>query len=84
MPHDESYVPLTAEFIKDIQWWCRFLPNYNGVSMMMLEEWSAPDEVVACDSCLIACGGVCQSEFFHVAFPQFILDFELHINVLEL
>ena len=30
---------------KDLLWWHRFLPFYNGVSMMLTEEWSEPDEI---------------------------------------
>ena len=29
---------------KDLEWWDRFLPVYNGVSMMLIEEFSKPDE----------------------------------------
>ena len=28
---------------KDILWWYRFLPHYNGISMMIYEEWCQPD-----------------------------------------
>ena len=30
---------------KDILWWYRFLPTYNGVSMMVYEHWLTPDEL---------------------------------------
>ena len=33
------------EYVKmDILWWHKFLPHYNGVSLMLYEEWSYPDE----------------------------------------
>ncbi|VDI60594.1 Hypothetical predicted protein [Mytilus galloprovincialis] len=50
---------------KDILWWVNFLPHYNGISMMMLEEWSKPDEVYSSDSFLSACGGWFSGKFFH-------------------
>ena len=43
----QRIVNLTSEFRKDIAWWATFLDSYNGVSMMMLEEWGSPDEILA-------------------------------------
>lgn len=37
---------------RDLEWWYFFLPQFNGISMMDLEEWSEPDEIVASDACL--------------------------------
>ena len=33
--------------------------RYNGVSMMLTEEWSEPDEIFTSDSSLQGCGGFC-------------------------
>lgn len=52
--------------------------------MMMIEEWSKPDEIFSSDSCLIACGGFWQGEYFHVSFPESILNEKYHINILEM
>ena len=77
---------VTEEFQKDLLWWKVFLPYYNGVSMMALEEWSLPDSVFASDACLTGCGGWCceRQEFFHAQFPEPILRMNLSINALEL
>ena len=75
---------LSTEFKKDVNWWLKFLPLYDGVSMMVTEEWSTPDEVFASDACLIGSGGWCQGQYFHSCFPQFIQAEKLHINCLEL
>ena len=48
-------VPL--DFKKDIRWWLRYLSEYNGVSMIAIEEWEQPDKTAACDACLAVCGG---------------------------
>lgn len=73
------------EYIKgDLRWWQVYLPKYNGVSMMFIENWSQPDEILATDSCLNGCGGVLGSEYFHSKFPSFIQEQNLHINALEL
>jgi hypothetical protein len=67
-----------------VYWWKLFLAHYNGVSVMMLDEWSCPDEIFQSDSCLSGCGGLSCQGFFHTQFPQFILQQNLHINALEL
>ena len=69
---------------KDLLWWNRFLPLYNGVSMMEYENWSEPDAIFSSDSCLTACGGFWNGKFFHVRFPEFILGRKLHISALEI
>ena len=81
---DGAELTLSEEFMADIRWWSTFLPGYNGVSMMFLDSWSAPDKVVASDSCLVGCGGVSGKEFFHSSFPAFVQELKLHISALEL
>ena len=69
---------------KDILWWYKFLPHYNGISMMLYEEWCQPDSIFSSDSCLSGCGGFWQGSYFHTIFPDFILERNLNINVLEM
>ena len=71
---------------RDLLWWKVFLPQYNGVSMMPWQKWSAPDEVVATDACLQGCGAWFNShqEFFHAQFPESVTSRNLSINALEL
>ena len=69
---------------RDIQWWNRFLPTYNGISMMMTEVFSKPDEVFSSDSCLNACGGFWQGNFFHAQFPEKNKKLNYNINILEI
>lgn len=76
--------PVPAFVQKDLQWWHKFLHQYNGISMMMLEEWSNPDEIFSSDSSLIACGGFWQGNFFHAKFPDKIRNKHYHINILEM
>jgi len=75
---------LTEEFRADIKWWNRYLPNFNGVSVISCERWSEPDEIIASDACLIGCGATCGTEYFHKEFPEQISSQHLHINALEL
>jgi hypothetical protein len=76
---------LVPEFVKiDIKWWKTFLPLFNGISMMMKEEWSKPDGIFTSDACLSGCGGMFKEQFFYVEFPHSILDEHLHINALKM
>ena len=68
---------------KDILWWYKFLPTYNGVSMMLYEEWCEPDEICSSDSCLEGCGGFWQGMFFHTSFPEHVKQNKYSINILE-
>ena len=69
---------------KDLLWWHTFLPGYNGVSIMSLENLSSPDEVLSSDACLDGFGAISSNPFFHALFPSFIKENQLHINCLEL
>ncbi|CAC5369963.1 unnamed protein product [Mytilus coruscus] len=69
---------------KDIIWWKKFLPLYNGVSIMLIEEWSKPDEIFSSDACMTGCGVMFKEHFFHVEFPESIVNEQLHINALEM
>lgn len=80
--HTQFKIP--AEVKKDILWWREFFVDYNGVSMMMLEDWSYPDHIFSSDACLTGCGGFFSGKFFHLKFPEIILENEFSINVLEL
>ena len=76
---------LIPEYVKkDILWWYRFLPTYNGVSMMMYEQWLNPDELFFSDACLVGCGGFWQGRYFHKLFPDKIKRKNFNINVLEM
>jgi hypothetical protein len=75
---------IDIEVKKDIQWWYKFLPLYNGVSLMSLGEWSTPDSIFSSDACLEGCGGFWGGNYFHALFPPDILQKKLHIGALEM
>jgi len=81
---NHHHVNLNGEFRKDIQWWCCFLRDYNGVSMINTSAWSKPDALFTTDACLTGCGGLCIDQYFHAVFPEFVLSMDLDINSLEL
>ncbi len=84
LPKFGSYkVPYQVK--KDLIWWYKFLPGYNGVSMTAIEEWSQPDEIFAMDACLQGCSGWnSYRQFFRTSFPVDILQKGLYINTLKL
>ena len=69
---------------KDLVWWDKFLPIYNGISMMEYENWSKPDSIFSSDSCLTGLGGFWNGCYFHAVFPESIMKQNLHISVLEI
>ena len=74
---NHHHINLNAEFRKDIQWWRRFLREYNGVSMINTSAWSSPGTVFATDAShwlwrhlcrtLFSC---CLSGFYSGAIPR--------------
>ena len=83
--HGKRSAQLISSFVKkDLIWWSLFLPSFNGVSMMLVEEWSVPDEILSCDACPSGCGGIMNTSYFHEQFLPFIKQQQLHINALEL
>ena len=77
-------VPIPVQAQKDVAWWLKFMPLYNGVSMIPWEDWCEPDAVVSSDACLEGCGAWVEGQYFHSQFPDFIIVRSLCINSLEL
>ena len=82
--NSEKAEVIPEEIEKDLKWWYIFLPRFNGVAMMDLEEWGEPDILAASDSYLTGCGNFSEGKFFLTVFPDFISKQNLHINCLEL
>jgi hypothetical protein len=78
--------PIPDTVYKDLIWWNTFLPLYNGVSMMVMDEWSCPDEIFSSDACMTGCRAWLfeSREYFKAKFPESILHRTKHINQLEL
>ena len=55
---------------KYLKWWYTFLPTYNGVSLMWLEQFTTPDQVIATDAFLQGAGGIMWGHgYFRFRFP---------------
>jgi hypothetical protein len=45
-----AFRTIPTEVAKYLHWWQFFLLQYNGVSMISLDNWSAPDEIFSSDA----------------------------------
>ena len=68
----------------DVQWWSRFMTEYNGVTVIPSEVWTQPDEIFSSDACLTGGGAWTSTEYMHFVFPDSILKTGKYINQFEL
>ena len=54
---------LTPDFKRDLRWFAKFLPKYNGISMYDHKKFDATLEL---DACLTGFGGCCGSLVYHL------------------
>ena len=59
-------VNLTPDFKRDIQWFARFLPLYNGVSIY---GHMSPDQTLELDACLTGLGGRWRNMVYYLTIP---------------
>ena len=69
---------------KDIGWWRKVAPWYNGISCIPVDFWSKPDSWISTDAYLFGGGGYFNGEFFHFDFSETLLSKAKYINQLEL
>ena len=79
---NNANIVLDDEFKKDIQWWQKYLPTFNGSCIMWMHQVLEPDAIAASDACLIAMGAVSEQEYITVEFPEHLKGD--NIAVLEL
>ena len=69
-----------------MQWWIRFIDQFNGVSMIPALEWGEVDSVISTDACKSGIGGYAdvEMEYFHAELPKDVVELcSVHINELE-
>ena len=77
--------PVTPGMRKDIIWWQRFAPNFQGVSQIPNNNLGEPDTFISCDATPTACGGWAEpNEYFREVFPSSIRKENWHISALEM
>ena len=79
--HHTHSVRLSDEFQKDIAWFRRFMPDYNGIHLI---KCAMPHIQVHVDSCLTGCGGFWHTHYYHGEFPKCIINAQYPICYLEM
>ncbi|XP_035665155.1 uncharacterized protein LOC118408444 isoform X2 [Branchiostoma floridae] len=54
---------LSRDFRRDLEWWRRFLHEFNGVSLIASTVYTAPDDIVATDACSSGCGAISNGRY---------------------
>lgn len=72
-------VPVDTRLTADLKWFSRFLPKYNGASVIKPPQ---PSKVILADSCLTAGGATDYSRFYEFVFSQKVAE-AYYITVLE-
>ena len=80
----KKHIAVSDEAKKDIAWWNCFVQDYNGISVIPNNNWSAPDKVLSTDSCLSGGGAVSQNNFIHFELPAFVVEEGKYINQFEM
>ena len=60
---------IQLEARKDIAWWGRFLPQYNGISIIWMQAVPGTDTVIATDASKKGFGGIAGQQYFRGEFP---------------
>ena len=62
-------VEVSEQTRKDIFWWYKFLPQFNGTAILWFETFK-PGQKITSDASLVGAGGMWGKQFYHVRFPQ--------------
>ena len=73
-----------AEMRRDIAWWRKFLPQFDGISLLWLREEFPANYLLASDALLVGGGAVHKKEFFHHKFTAETLQLTSNMAQLEL
>ena len=65
--HNDKKVSLTDNFKRDLAWFAKFLPNYNGVN---LYDHKPIQETLELDACLKGLGGRVEDRLYHLPPPK--------------
>ena len=75
---------ISEEMKKDLQWWSDFLPEYNGVSLMWMEQRTKADSLVASDASLVVMGAQSGKKCLVGRFPDWMQQMGYKIHHFEL
>ena len=78
-----SQIQLSSQFKKDIDWWLKIMPRFNGISVIP-QSWTGPNKIFSTDAFLLAMGGWSSGEYRMSEFPSYFrISLKLDINELE-
>ena len=63
-------VAISLDIRKHFMWWKSFLPRYNGISMMDMDDFSESDSIISTNACPRGCGGWFAGRYFHSDFQS--------------
>ena len=79
---NRNRIKLTKEFFADLQWFVKFLPHFNGVTIFKRTVIPS-QETLFLDACLTGMGGIWSNRVY--SYPVFTIPgVKLHINHLEM
>ena len=66
-PHDSSSIPINEDVRDDLEWWARFMGQWNGISLLWEEEWINDSSRLQphTDACGEGYAAVCGTQWFH-------------------
>ena len=77
--HQQTTVAITADFKRDVRWFCEFARLTNR---RILLEPKIPTLVIECDTCLLGAGAFSHDQYYEMTFPDKIAA-SLHISQME-
>ena len=61
--HDDHVISITSDFKRDLAWFAKFLPLYNGIN---LHDHKPIQDTLELDACLAGLGGRVGSHVYHL------------------
>lgn len=84
LPHKRTRFQPSSDMLSDLRWWEKFLPFYNGVSLLRSAPWPDCEHFFCTDACGAGIGGFFSGRFFHSPYPPWLDSTSLSIASLEM
>ena len=79
---DPSRIALTEDFSRDLRWFKKILPKYNGISLYTHKKH---DHIIELDACLTGLGGRCGDMVYHLAIPKGFRNLDIvHLEMVNI
>ena len=81
---DDKPIAMNQQIKHDLHWWAAYLPKFDGISILWLQDCLTIDHWLASDASLTGGGGTHDKQYFHLRFSDRILKDTEHIAQREL